>query len=112
VPIVATRRPVTSTSSGQREVCQDGPRKSAMPSMSGSLGRLRNPTAVNTALLRTVYSPSGPSTVTSHSPASSSQVSERTSVSKTMSSLRPNSSATHWKYAWFSGPVQNGLGYG
>ncbi len=78
-------------------MCHDGPRKSPAPSISGILGRLRNPTAVNTALERTVRAPSGPSTTTSHSPASSCQVSERTSVSKAMSSLSSNVSAIHWK---------------
>jgi hypothetical protein len=97
VPITATRLPATSASAGQRDVCHDDPRKSAIPSISGTRGRLRKPTAVITAFARSVRSPAGPSIETSHSPAASSQRSARTSVSKTMSSRTSKVSATQSK---------------
>ncbi len=83
-----------------------------MPSISGIFGRFRKPTAVTTAFERRRSGPAGPSTSISHMDDPSSHVSERTSVSKTISSRRSNVSATQSKYCWFSAQSQNGLEYG
>ena len=68
-----------------------------MPSMSGSFGRLRKPTAVMTPFARSTRSPSGPAMDTCHSLVVSSHAIDRTSVSKRMSSRSSNVSATQWK---------------
>ena len=95
--MTAKRLPSVPRPSGHRAEWNDGPWKSSIPSISGSFGRFRKPTAVMMALARSTCSPSGPSTVTCHSLVSSSHAIEITSVSNTMSSRSPYVSVTHWK---------------
>ena len=79
--------------------------------MFGRFGRARKPTPLITALARQVRGPSGPTAAISQTLASSSQITDFTSVSNSMLSRTPNSSAIQLKYFSFSSCAQNGFGY-
>ncbi len=94
VPITATRRPVTSRSSGQWEEWNDRPAKSARPGRSGTKGRLSMPTPLTTVFAVTVKaSPSPGWTRTVHRVRSGSYSAAVTSCPNRTCGVTPCSSA-------------------
>jgi hypothetical protein len=95
VPIMATRRPFSSTEWSQRAVWNTGPAKLSRPGIAGIEGRLSWPTAVISALQESVSVPPSPPrrTVTRHRAAASSKVASVTSTPKRMWGSRPWRSA-------------------
>ena len=99
VPMTPTRLPVRSTSWSQRAEWNAGPANDSRPSIFGSWGRFSWPTALMTALARSVPSwPSASTVCTVHVAVASSYSTDETSVLKRMLGRMPNSSTHSRKY--------------
>ncbi len=97
-PTSANRFPVRSSSAGQRAEWNDGPAKSSIPGMFGSLGMLSEPTPLMTnRASSTSVVPSGFRMPTCHELVGSSHVSDVTSVPKRHCGRSPWSSSTRVK---------------
>ena len=103
-PTRAKRLPRCSTEWSQRAEWNEGPAKSSIPGMSGSLGRFSEPTALITNRASSVsVAPAAPRTATDHRPVASSYVASVTSVSKRMCGRSAWWSSTRTKYSCSSG---------